>query len=98
MRPAALSPSPYSAFPASSSAVGKPVRSMDAARLTDSVEGRAAFGTAGIPGMVPPSVQATSAGTISVAICPGAVRAATMALAASQPISDAEDDVRNHFE
>ena len=47
--------------------------------------------------MAPPSVQATSAGTISVAICPGAVRAATIASAASRPISDAADEVRSHF-
>ena len=42
--------------------------------------------------------QAKSAGTISVAICPGAVRAATRASAASCPIPEAADGVRSHFE
>ncbi len=40
--------------------------------------------------LIPPSLQATSAGTISVAIWPGAVRAATIASAASRPTSDEE--------
>ncbi len=71
---------------------------MDAARFTDSVDGSAGLGGAGILATVPPSVHATSAGTISVAICPGAVRAAMIASAASRPISEAADDVRSHLE
>ena len=45
-----------------------------------------------------PSLQPTSAGTISVAICPGAVRAAEIASAASRPISEGARDVRTHLE
>jgi len=62
------------------------------------LDGSGALGTAEIPGMEPPSLHAKLAGTISAAICPGAVRAATIASAASRPIADTSDDVRNHLE
>ena len=78
--------------------MGKSDRSINAARLTDSAEGSGALGTAGIAAMDPPLLHAISAGTISVAIWPGAVRAAMMASAASRPRSDAAEDVRNHLE
>src|SRR5580692_11431461 len=98
MRPADSSPSPYSAFPVRKSAVGSPERSMDAARLTDSVDGRGGGGTTGSSATTPPSVQATSAGTINVAICPGAVREAAIASEASRPSTGEVDEVRNHLE
>src|SRR5271156_1299956 len=98
MRPAATSPLPYSAFPAISMAVRKPDRSIAAACSTVAAEGKGGFGRAGGAAVAPPSLQATSAGTINVAIWPGAVRAAMIASTASRPTSDEEADVRNHFE
>ncbi len=47
---------------------------------------------------MPPSVQAVSAGSTSVAICPGAVRAACTAAAASRPTVQAEVAVRTQAE
>src|SRR5271166_1135428 len=98
MRPATISPLPYSAFPASRMAVLKPDRSIVAARSTVAVGGKGALSRAGSEATAPPSLQATSAGTISVAIWPGAVRAATTASVASRPTSDGERDVRSHLE
>src|SRR5580692_5234316 len=98
MRPAAARPLPNSAFPASRMAVGKPDRNMAAARSTVAVAGGRGLGEARSAATFPPSVQAASAGTMSVAIRPGAVRAAMMAAAASRPASDEETEVRNHLE
>src|ERR1700731_1381459 len=98
MRPATASPFPYNAFPPIRIAVRKPDRSMTAARSMHSVAGNGGLGKTGSAATTPPSLQATSAGTIRVATCPGAVRAATIASTASLPSLDAEADVRNHFE
>src|ERR1035437_1498938 len=98
MRPAASSPLPYRAFPEIRIAVGNPDRSMAAVRSIVAVVGNGGFGNAGSAATVPSSLQATSAGTISVAIWPGAVRAAIIASTASRPICDSEEDVRNHLE
>ena len=48
--------------------------------------GSGGFGNGGNAAIEPPSLHATSAGTINVAIWPGAVRAATTASAASRPV------------
>src|SRR5271167_2073878 len=98
MRPAVVRPLPYSAFPAIRIAVGTLDRSIAAARSTVRVSGRGGLGNAGMVAIEPPSLQLTSAGTISVAIWPGAVRAATTASAASRPISEEARQVRNHLE
>ncbi len=79
-------------------AVFKPDWSMAAACSTVEVAGKGGLGKEGSVATTPPSVQATSAGTISVAIWPGAVRAAMIASTASLPIPDVETDVRNHLE
>src|ERR1700676_5593602 len=98
MRPAVRTPFPYNAFPESKIAVGKPERSMTAARSTFCWLGVEGLGKAGIQATEPPSPQETSAGTIRVAICPGAVRAAIRASAASRPIWEEAWEVRNHLE
>jgi hypothetical protein len=57
-----------------------------------------AAGAEEIAAVAPPSPQATSAGTISVAMLPGAEPAATIASTASRPRFDAAFEVRNHLE
>src|ERR1700691_3898273 len=98
MRPAVASPSPYRAFPVIRIAVRRPERSIAAACSTVFVSGRRGLASAGIGAIEPPSLHETSAGTISVAICPGAVRAATKASTASRPISEEDREVRSHLE
>ena len=97
-RPAATNPAPKSAFPASTNTVFAPERSIVAARSTAALAGNGALGKAGIAPITPPSLHAASAATISVAICPGGVRAAITASSASRPTSEATRDVRSHFE
>ena len=63
-----------------------------------SLAGMGGRDTRGIPATVPPSLQATSAGTINVAIRPGAVRAAAIASIASQLTWDAVQEVRTQVE
>lgn len=76
-----------------------PERSMDAACSTASAAGTGALGTAcGSGAADPASLHATSAGTIRVAIWPGAVRAVATAWAASWPTSADDRDVRSHLE
>src|SRR5207253_9374558 len=96
MRPAAAIPLPYSALPPISIAVRRPDRSIAATRSTFAPLGGDALGKAGTSEMTPPSPQATSAGTIRVAILPGPA-AATIAAAASRPHSAAAPDVRHHL-
>src|SRR5580692_240747 len=98
MRAALTKPSPYNPFPAIKIAVRKPDRSMVAARSTVGAPGRRGSGNARAVAIEPPSLQETSAGTISVAIWPGGIRAATTACAASRPILDDARDVRSHLE
>src|SRR5208283_1740080 len=103
MLPAVASPLPKSALPAISRQVLRPERSMAAACSTVSIAGRGALGTAGILAIKSFLLgitldQETSPGTISVAMRPGAVRAAMIASAASRATSDAAQDVRSHLE
>src|ERR1019366_6432215 len=98
MRPAVANPSPYNAFPPIRIAVGNPDRSMAAARSTAGLDGSGAVGKTGGAATVPPSLHETSAGTIRVAIWPGAWRAAATASAASLPTLSGAADVRTHFE
>ena len=75
-----------------------PERSTDAAYATFPFDGTGALGNSGSARTGPPSPQAASAGTINVAICPGAVLAAMMASMTSLGISELEQDVLTHFE
>jgi hypothetical protein len=78
--------------------VGKPDRSMTADRSIVASFGSGALSDFGASAISPPSLQATSAGTINVAIWPGAVRAAVIASTASLPASMTLVDVRTHLE
>src|SRR5262249_19396385 len=98
MRPTVASLLPCNAFPASRIAVRNPDRSIAAACSIVSVLGTGGLGNGGTGVTTPPSLQATFAGTINVAMRPGAMRAAMIASAASLPVSEAEQEVRNHFE
>src|ERR1700722_7046521 len=98
MRPADSNPSPYKPLPLSRIAGGKPERSISAARSTLRLEGNEGLINAGSAAIPPPSPHETSAGTISVAIWPGAARDATIALADSRPASEEACEVRSHFE
>src|SRR5271156_6687511 len=98
MRPAAANPFPWGAFPQTRIAVRKPDRSIAAAPSIVADGGIGGFGKPGIAATAPPSLQATSAGTMSVAIWPGAVRAAMIASTASRPTSGVDAQVRNHLE
>ena len=69
-----------------------------AARSMASLVGSGAEGIGKGEPVAPFSPQATSAGTMRVAICPGGVRAPTMASVASRPICDDADEVRSHLE
>ena len=85
MRFAARSPDSLSAAPESTSIEGWPERNAFAILLIVSTATRARGGGAsGTPGSAP-SFQAQSAGSISVAVPPGGVRAACTAAAASAP-------------
>src|ERR1700735_1579142 len=98
MRPAALSPLPYRALPPINIAVLRPDRRIAAACSTLSTEGIGGWGECDVSEIAPPSFHATSAGTISVAICPFLARAATIASAASRPRREVSFDVRSHLE
>jgi len=94
IRWAAKSPASPRACPLRSSMAGSPERRIRATvrNTSGATRGRGATGR-GTAGPLP-SLQATSAGTISVAICPGGLRAACTAAAPSEEICCAEPLVR----
>ena len=97
-RCAATRPASDNACPLRTSIAGSPLRSACATRRTVSGATAALAGTGNGSATRPPSFQAVSAGSISVAICPGAVIAAWTAAAPSAPTRCAEALVRTQCE
>jgi hypothetical protein len=85
MRCAAARPAPISAGPVSTSSARCPLRSTCAIERSVSGATGVRAGAGNAAPTSPPSLQAVSAGRISVAICPGGVFAACAAAAPSAP-------------
>ena len=98
MRPASASPRSRTARPVSMSMAGSPERRALAQRSIASAPTGAGAGAGGTAATPSASFHAVSAGRMSVATWPGAVRAAAMAAAPSAATARALGDVRTHAE